>query len=161
MKKKKKLPKVDDLDISILSILLVDAKKPYAEIGKKLKVSGGTVHVRIRKLIDSEVVNGSNLNVDYSKLGFTVVAFLGIYLEKSSYYNGVIEELKKIPEVVEAHYTTGEYSIFSKMICKDTDHLMSTLSTKVQQITGISRTETFLSLDEGINRPLILEDVDA
>ena len=161
MKKNKKLPKVDDLDIAILSILLFNAKKPYAEIGKKLKVSGGTVHVRIRKLMDCGIVNGSNLEVDYSLLGYTVTAFLGVYLEKSSYYNGVVEELKKIPEVVEAHYTTGAYSVFAKVICKSTEHLRNTLSSKIQQITGISRTETFLSLDEGINRPLLLEEIDA
>lgn len=161
MKRKKKLPKVDDLDIAIMSILLFDAKKPYAEIGKKLKVSGGTVHVRIRKLIDSGIVSGSNLDVDYSRLGYSVTAFMGIYLEKSSYYDGVIEELKKIPEVVEAHYTTGDYSVFGKVICKGTKHLRSTLSEKVQKITGIQRTETFLSLDEGINRPLLLDEIDA
>lgn len=161
MARKKKAFKIDDLDVAILSILLFNAKKPYAEIGKKLKVSGGTVHVRIRKLMDSGIVNGANLDVNYDMLGFSVTAFLGVYLEKSNYYTAVVEELKKIPEVVEAHYTTGEYSAFVKVRCKNTNHLKAVLSDKVQQITGIERTETFLSLDEGISRPVNLEDVEA
>jgi len=154
----KKTLDVDKIDREIMSIMLEDAKTPYADIGQKLFVSGGTVHVRLKKLIDQGVIQGSKLKVDFSKLGFDIIAFLGIYLEKSHMYESVITQLKEIPEVVSAHYTTGTYSIFAKIMCQDTIHLRDVLSTKIQEIEGIQRTETFISLDESINRaPQILE----
>ena len=99
------------------------------------------------------VITGSKLKVDFSKLGFDVIAFVGIFLEKSQFYANVIADLKEIPEVISAHYTTGNYSIFTQILCRDTDHLREILSTKVQQIEGIQRTETFISLEESIHRP--------
>jgi Lrp/AsnC family transcriptional regulator for asnA, asnC and gidA len=150
----------DDIDLKILSILMQDAKKTYSEIGKELFISGGTVHVRIKKMIDSNVIINSQLKVDHAKLGFDITAFLGIYLQKSNLYDSVSEQLSKIPEVVEAHYTTGVYSIFAKVIAKDTKHLRRIISHKIQQISEIQRTETFISLDNSINRPLkiVLEE---
>ena len=147
---------IDELDLQILSILMEDAKTPYTEIGKKLFVSGGTIHVRMKKLQDLGIVRGAYLNVDHVLLGYDLSAFLGIYLKESSMYNSVIESLKQIPEVVSAHYTTGVYSIFARVICKDTDHLRKVLSLKVQKIQGIQRTETFISLEESIQRPVTL-----
>lgn len=161
MARKKKAFKIDDLDLSILSILLFNAKKPYAEIGKQLKVSGGTIHVRIKKLMDSGIVNGSNLDVNYDMLGYSITTFLGVYLEKSNYYLGMVAELDKIPEVVECHQTTGNYSALVKIMCKDMKHLRAVLSDKIQQIQGVSRTEAFMSLDEGIKRPVNLDEVSA
>ena len=134
-------------------MMLEDAKTSYAEIGKELHVSGGTVHVRLKKLSEMGVITGSKLKVDFSKLGFDVIAFVGIFLEKSQFYANVIADLKEIPEVISAHYTTGNYSIFTQILCRDTDHLREILSTKVQQIEGIQRTETFISLEESIHRP--------
>jgi len=150
---------IDKLDRQILSILMQDAKMPYTDIAKKLFVSGGTVHVRMRKLEQMGVVKEANLKVNYSLLGYDISAFIGIYLDKSSMYNEVISSLKKIPEVVAAHYTTGNYAIFARVVCKDTQHLREVLSVKVQSITGIQRTETFISLEESIDRPInILEE---
>ena len=100
---------IDKLDRQILSILMQDAKMPYTDIAKKLFVSGGTVHVRMRKLEQMGVVQEANLKVNYSLLGYDISAFIGIYLDKSSMYNEVIASLKNIPEVVAAHYTTGNY----------------------------------------------------
>lgn len=134
-------------------MMLEDAKTSYAEIGKELNVSGGTVHVRLKKLSEMGVITGSKLKVDFTKLGYDVIAFVGIFLEKSQYYAQVIDSLDQIPEVISAHYTTGNYSIFARLICRDTDHLREILSNKVQQIEGIQRTETFISLEESINRP--------
>ena len=149
-----KLLELDDVDKQILSILMKDAKEPYTEIAKKIHVSGGTVHVRMRKLEELGIVTGASLSIDYTKLGYDISAFLGIYLDKSSLYDEVAEELKKIPEVVAAHYTTGIYSIFAKIICRDTSHLKSILHDKIQKISGIQRTETFIALQESINRPI-------
>lgn len=145
---------LDEIDLQILSILMKDGKVTYAEIGKELFISGGTVHVRIKKMMEANVILNTELKVDYTKLGYDITAFLGIYLEKSKMYDNVSEELLKIPEVLEAHYTTGTYSIFAKIISKDTQHLRSTISDKVQQIQGIQRTETFISLDNAFDRPL-------
>lgn len=154
-----KIPEIDDLDKQILSILMHNAKKPYTDIAKQLFVSGGTIHVRMKKLEEAGVVKGYNLAVDYTKLGYDISAFLGIYLDKSSLYENVAAELAKIPEVVAAHYTTGIYSIFAKIVCRDTNHLREVLHDKVQNIAGIQRTETFISLQESIDRPIrILEE---
>jgi Lrp/AsnC family transcriptional regulator, regulator for asnA, asnC and gidA len=155
-----KLLELDDVDKQILSILMKDAKEPYTEIAKKIHVSGGTVHVRMRKLEEMGIVTGASLSIDYTKLGYDISAFLGIYLDKSSLYDEVAEELKKIPEVVAAHYTTGIYSIFAKIICRDTSHLKSVLHDKIQKISGIQRTETFIALQESINRPIDVSGED-
>ncbi|MEM7792167.1 MAG: Lrp/AsnC ligand binding domain-containing protein [Verrucomicrobiota bacterium] len=150
---------IDNIDKQILSILMQDAKTPYTEIAKRIHVSGGTVHVRMKKLEQMGIVTGASLSVDHAKLGYDVSAFLGIYLDKSSLFDQVSAELKKIPEIVGAHYTTGLYSIFVKVVCRDTRHLKNVLHDKIQPIEGIQRTETFISLDESINRPIqIIEE---
>jgi Lrp/AsnC family transcriptional regulator for asnA, asnC and gidA len=145
---------IDNTDLQILSLLMQDANMPYTEIGKKVFVSGGTVHVRMRKMIEMGIVKGSQLIIDYAKLGWDISAYLGIYLDKSSLYAEVSKELEKIPEVVSANYTTGNYSIFAKIICRDTQHLREILHDKIQKVSGIQRTETFISLEESINRSI-------
>lgn len=145
---------IDKLDKQILSILMRNSKKAYTDIAKQLYVSGGTIHVRMKKLEDAGIVKGYNLAVDYGKLGYDICAFLGIYLDKSSLYDDVALELEKIPEIVAAHYTTGLYNIFAQIICRDTDHLREVLHDKIQKISGIQRTETFISLQESIDRPI-------
>ena len=144
---------LDHVDLQIIALMLDDAKTSYADIGQQLFVSGGTVHVRLKKLMEMGIITGSSLKVDYSKLGFDIIAFIGIFLEKSQYYNDVVIELRKIPEVISAHYTTGNYSIFATIICHDTNHLREILSGGIQKIEGIQRTETFISLEESIERP--------
>ncbi len=146
--------KPDNIDIKILSILMNDAKKTYAEIGKELFISSGTVHVRIKKMMEAKIIINSQVKVDYQLLGYDITAFLGIYLEKSKLYDSVSEQLADIPEVVEAHYTTGTYSIFAKVIVKSTEHLRNIISDQIQQISGIQRTETFISLHKSMERPL-------
>jgi Lrp/AsnC family transcriptional regulator for asnA, asnC and gidA len=156
-----KVSDIDKLDRQILSVLMKDAKTPYTDIAKQLYVSGGTIHVRMKKLEQLGIVKGANLTVDYAKLGYDISAFLGIYLDKSSMYGEVARELSEIPEIVGAHYTTGLYNIFAKIVCRDTNHLRKVLHNKIQRISGIQRTETFISLDESINRPIhIVDDND-
>jgi Lrp/AsnC family transcriptional regulator, regulator for asnA, asnC and gidA len=147
---------IDNIDLKILALLSEDAKTPYTEIAKKVYVSGGTVHVRMRKMEEMGIVQGTTLNMDYSKLGYDITAFLGIYLERNSMYDEVAAELKKIPEVVKIHYTTGNYSIFCKIHCKDTRHLREVLHDKIQKVDGIVRTETLISLEETLNRHIQL-----
>ena len=122
---------------------------PYTEVAKKVFVSGGTVHVRMRKLEKMGVVRGTKLDIDYDKLGYNISSYVGIYLEKSFLYKETVKSLKKIPEIVEIHAITGQYTIFIKIICKDTSHFRNFLDT-VHKVKGITRTETFMSFEETI-----------
>lgn len=159
MLSKKNHIEIDSLDTKILTILAKDAKLSYAEIGKMLYVSPGTVHVRVKKLTEANLIKAVRAELNYAALGFDITAFLVIYLEKSNMYESVKSELKKIPEVIDAHYTTGNYSIFAKIICRDTEHLRDILAKKLQAIKGIQRTETFISLEETLSRPLYLAEI--
>jgi Lrp/AsnC family transcriptional regulator for asnA, asnC and gidA len=155
-----KISDIDKLDRQILSVLMKDAKTPYTDIAKQLYVSGGTIHVRMKKLEQLGIVKAASLEIDHAKLGYDISAFLGIYLDKSSMYSDVARDLKSIPEIVSAHYTTGLYNIFAKIICRDTKHLRTVLHYKIQNIKGIQRTETFISLEESIERPIQLLEED-
>ena len=143
---------LDKLDLQIIQEMMNDAEISYADLGKKLFVSGGTIHVRIKKLEELNVVTGKKLAVDIRALGYDVIAFIGIYLEKSSMYDDVAKELKKIPQVVRVNYTTGNYSMFAEIVCKDIGQLRYVLHDELQKIKGIDRTETLISLEESFNR---------
>ena len=123
---------------------------------KKLIVSAGTIHVRMKKMEEAGIVKNSRLHINYELLGFDLTAFLGIYLEKGSTYTDVIQQLNLIPEIVEAHYTTGVYSIFAKIRCKNTKHMRQILNEEIQSIKGIQRTETTISLEQSIDKHIIL-----
>jgi len=146
--------KIDKLDKEILSILMKDAKVPYTEIAQRLIVSAGTIHVRMKRMEKLGIVKGATLVLDPAKMGYDLMAFIGIYLAKGSAYDDVIIEIDKIPEVVEAHYTTGEYSIFAKIISRNTGHLREVINDKIQPINGIMRTETIISLSESIRKQI-------
>lgn len=143
---------LDKLDLDIIQALMEDAEISYADLGKKLFVSGGTIHVRIKKLEEHKVVIGRKLAVDLKSLGYDVIAFIGIFLEKSSLYDTVAKDLKQIPEIVRVNYTTGNYSMFAEVVCKDIQQLRLVLHDKLQSIKGIERTETLISLEESFSR---------
>ncbi len=143
---------IDKLDLQIIQEMLENADTPYAELGKKLFVSGGTIHVRIKKLEEYGIVKGKRLKVNLKKLGYDITAFVGIFLEKSSMYDLVAKELEKIPEIVRLNYTTGNYSMYIEVVCKDINQLKLVLHDGLQKIKGIERTETLISLTESFNR---------
>ena len=143
---------IDKLDMQIIHEMVEDAAISYADLGKKLFVSGGTIHVRIKKLQEYKIVKGTRLAVDLKHLGYDVIAFIGIYLEKSSLYDAVAKELRKIPDIVRLNYTTGNYSMFAEIVCKDINKLRYVLHDELQKIKGIERTETFISLEESFSR---------
>lgn len=147
---------LDKLDLQIIQEMMEDAEISYADLGKKLFVSGGTIHVRIKKLEELKVVKGKKLSVDLKLLGYDVIAFIGIYLEKSSLYDSVARELKKIPQIVRLNYTTGNYSMFAEIVCKDIQQLRFVLHDELQKIKGIERTETFISLEESLDRNIVV-----
>jgi Lrp/AsnC family transcriptional regulator for asnA, asnC and gidA len=143
---------IDKLDLQIIQHMMDNAEISYAELGKKLFVSGGTIHVRIKKLQDAGIVNGTRLKTDIKQLGYDVIAFIGIYLKESSLYDAVARELQKIPEILRLNYTTGNYSMFAEIVCKDISGLRFVLHDQLQKIKGIERTETFISLEESFSR---------
>lgn len=145
---------IDVLDRKILTVLMNDAVVPYTEIAKQLDVSAGTIHVRMKKLMDLGVVTGSQLIVNPTIIGYDICAFIGIFLDKGSAYNDVRQQMHAISEIVELHYTTGIYSIFAKVLCRDTNHLREVLNEKIQPIHGIQRTETFITLEQGFSRQI-------
>lgn len=150
---------VDKTDLRILEILVKDAKKPFTEVAKQVFVSGGTVHVRMNKLEEAGIVEKTTLKLNYARLGYDITAFIGIFLQRSDLYDSVLEKLKGIREITNIHYTTGNYSMFVRIHCKDTNHLKEVLHDKIQRVEGIERTETMISLEESLDRPLDLISV--
>jgi Lrp/AsnC family transcriptional regulator for asnA, asnC and gidA len=152
-----KIYEIDNLDRDILGILMKDAKIPFTDIARRLVVSPGTIHVRMKRMERLGIVRGATLILDPALIGYDMTAFVGIYLIKGSAYNEVIKEIDSIPEVVEAHFTTGEYSIFAKVICRNTEHLREVINDQLQPINGISRTETIISLGESIKKQVPID----
>ena len=142
--------KLDEIDHQILDILIDNARIPFTDISKKLLVSAGTVHVRVKKMEDAGILKGSSLNLDYEKLGYSFIAYIGIYLERNDMTEKVLSELEKIPNVTVAHITTGKFNIYCKLRARDTKHAKD-LIFKIDDIPGISRSETMISLEESIN----------
>lgn len=147
---------IDELDLKLIQRLMANADSSYAELGEEMHVSPGTIHVRIKKLTEMGVIKNKIIKVDLKKVGFDVVAFIGVYLEKSSLYDSVAKQMKKIPQVVRLNYTTGSYSMFIEIVCKDIDQLRKVLHDDLQKVQGIERTETLISLEESFNRAALL-----
>ena len=141
---------LDEIDNQILELLIENTRMPYTEIAKKLIISAGTVHVRVRKMEEAGIITGSTLNIDYSKMGFSFTAYVGIYLSKTTLTQHVIDELRKIPYVVVAHQTTGQYNIFCEIKARDTHHAKEIIF-RMDDIEGVTRTETMISLEECIS----------
>ena len=147
---------IDGIDKEILRDLMLDARKPILQIAHKIGISGAAIHQRLKKLEESGVISGSKFIINNKVLGYKTMAFIGVYLDKASSNSEAVKELKKIPEVLECHYTTGNWSILIKIICRDNEHLMQLLNQKIQPINGVSRTETYISLEQQIERQIQL-----
>ncbi|MET6989235.1 Lrp/AsnC ligand binding domain-containing protein [Sediminicola arcticus] len=148
--------KIDGIDKKILRFLMDDARKPILEIARHIGISGAAIHQRLRKLEASGLIAGSKFIVNPKVLGYTTMAYIGIYLDKAMSNPLAVKELEKIPEVLECHYTTGNWSILIKVLCRDNEHLMNVLNRDIQQIEGVSRTETFISLNQQIDRQITI-----
>ena len=145
---------IDGIDKKILRALMEDARTPVLEIARQVGISGAAIHQRLRKLEKSGLLAGSKFVINPKVLGYSTMAFVGIFLDKAMNNPDAVRQLKKIPEVLECHYTTGNWSIFVKILCKDNEHLMHVLNKNIQTISGVSRTETFISLDQQIERQI-------
>ena len=154
--------RIDRLDKKILQMISQDARIPFLEVARECNVSGAAIHQRIQKLRNMGVLIGSEFIVDTYKIGYQTCAYIGIMLTDVKMFNTVVDELRKIPEVVECHYTTGKYAMFIKMYAKDNRHLLRLILDKISTIPGVSGTETFqLSLDEIFHRQLSVFDVNS
>jgi len=146
--------KIDGIDKIIIKRLVENARTPILSIAREVGISGAAIHQRLRKLEDSELIVGSKMILNPKALGYTTTAFVGIFLDAGNGYKAAINRLKEIPEIVESHYTTGNYAIFIKILCKNNEDLMHILNQDVQRIKGVARTETFISLDQQIDRQI-------
>lgn len=147
---------LDELDLQILELLIKDCRTPYLEIARICHVSGGTIHVRMKKMEDLGIIRGSRIVLNLPKLGYDVCCFVGIYVDKTSSFAKVFDEMSKIKEVIELHLTTGDYSMFAKIVCSNISDLQDVLLNKINNIDGISRTDTFVSLSQPIDRNISL-----
>ena len=145
---------IDGIDKIILKSLMKDARSPILSIAREVGISGAAIHQRLRKLEKSGLLMGSKFVLNPKILGYKTVAFVGIFLDTSSTYKEALKRLKEIDEVIESHYTTGNYAVFVKILCRDNEHLMQVLNKQIQAIKGVSRTETFISLDQQIDRQI-------
>lgn len=142
--------KLDETDHQILNMLIENTRTPFTDIAKKLLISAGTVHVRVKKMEEMGIIIGSSLSLDYKQLGYMFIAYVGIYLKKTSQTQFVINRIKEIPNVTVASITTGKYNIFCKLRARNTDHAKEVIF-KIDDIEGVQRTETMISLEESIN----------
>lgn len=154
MRTKKVLDKIDELDKKILEIISQNARASLKDVADVCNVSRAAVHQRMLRMIENGVVWGSGFQVNPKYLGYSTCTYVGIKLEKGSMYKGVVDELQKIPEIVECHFTTGIYTMLIKLYAYDNEHLMKLLNNHIQEIHGVTSTETLISLDQSINNVL-------
>ena len=148
--------KLDGIDKKILQMLMENSRRPILEIAKNIGISGAAIHQRLRKLEKNNLIIGSSIKVNTKILGYTTMAFIGIFLDRATNNKTVVNQLKEIKEILECHYTTGDWSILAKLICKDNEDLMEILTKKIQTINGVARTETYISLEQQISRQITL-----
>ncbi|MFT5072558.1 MAG: Lrp/AsnC family transcriptional regulator for asnA, asnC and gidA, partial [Chitinophagales bacterium] len=147
---------LDSLDKDILNLMKENSKLPYAEMASQLHSSVGTIHTRIKKMERLGVIQKTDIQINYGLLGYDITCFIGIYLNKSRDYDQVVKGLQKINEITDLHYTTGQYSMFAKLVLKDTQHLREILHDQIQTIEGVQRTDTLLSLHQSLKRKIKL-----
>ena len=142
--------KLDEIDHQILDMLIDNTRIPFTDIAKKLLISAGTVHVRVKKMEEAGIIRGSSLTLDYKKLGYSFIAYVGVYLNNTSQTKFVLERINEIPFVTVAHITTGKFNIFCKIRARSTEHAKEVIFL-LDDIDGVYRTETMISLEESIN----------
>lgn len=143
---------IDQIDQKILSFLVKNARMPFLEIARECGVSGAAIHQRVKKMENLGIITGSRLLVKPQTIGLNVCAFVGVSLSHANKYPEVIEQLKQISEVVECHFVTGKHALLLKIYCFNHEHLMEILINTIQNIPSVEQTETFVSLDQAIER---------
>ncbi len=149
---------VDEVDQKILAYLVKNARMPFLEIARACGISGAAIHQRVKKMEEAGIIEGSRMNVKPKALGYGVCAFVGVQFAAANEYEGVITDLQNINEVVECHFTTGQFALLLKIYCRDNEHLMEVLVNTIQNIPGITNTETYISLDQAFERQVYVKD---
>ena len=147
----------DTLDLNILRLLSGNARKPYLEIARECGVSGAAIHQRIQRMYANGVIRGAESLIDPESIGYETCAYVGIFLRDPAPVSSVIEKLQRIPEIVECHFTTGQYDIFIKLFARNNDHLLDILQNQIQDL-GLARTETLISFKQVFRRPMAVQD---
>lgn len=147
---------LDSTDKKILRSLIRDARIKVVDIASYVGVTSAAIHLRIAKIKKAGIIKEFTIKLDERKMGYSSCAFVGVFMDKNSNYSIVVDQLRQIDEVVEAYYTTGQYGLFVKVYARDNDHLMKVLNGKIQKLKGIVRTETFISLEEPIQRNIMV-----
>ncbi len=147
---------LDELDEKILKIIMNNARIPFLEVARACNVSGAAIHQRVQKLTNLGIIKGSEYIIDNVKVGYETSAYMGLFLKDPGDFDKVVSALSVIPEVVECHYTTGEYDLFIKLYAKNNQHLLEIIHKKLQPI-GLSRTETLISFKEAFRRQIPLD----
>ena len=150
------MDRIDNLDKKILNIIMKNARIASKDVALECGVSRAAIHQRIQRLIEMKVITGSGYTVNPKSLGYNTCTYIGVSLEKGSMYREVVQELEKIPEVEECHYTTGPYSMLIKVYAQDNQHLMQLLNDQIQHIAGVTETETLISLEQSMNRQIYI-----
>ncbi len=150
------IQKLDNLDKQILRLIAEDARLPFLEVARACNVSGAAIHQRIQKLTNMGIIRGSQFVISPEKIGYETCAYIGLNLKKPETFDQVVEELKKIPEVVECHYTTGDFDLYIKIYAHNNHHLLKIIHDKLQPL-GLSRSETIISFNTIIDRQLPIE----
>lgn len=148
------MEKIDNLDRRILEIVMRNARIPSKDVAQVCGVSRAAVHQRIQRMIDLDIITGSGYTVNPKILGYRTCTYIGVNLERGAMYKSVVPEFEKIPEVVECHFTTGPYTMLIKLYARDNEHLMELLNTHIQNIPGVTGTETLISLEQSIHRDM-------
>lgn len=153
------MKKADLLDRKILKVISVDARRSFKEIAAHCGVSRAAIHQRVVRMFERGIITGSGYQVNPKYLGFGTCSFIGIKLERGNMYHSVVQELQKIPEVVECHFTTGAYGMIVKLYSQDNEHLKELLTNRIQEIAGVNGTDTMISLEQSIQRniPITLD----
>jgi Lrp/AsnC family transcriptional regulator for asnA, asnC and gidA len=144
--------RIDDIDHKILTLLIKNGRTPFLEIARECGISGAAVHQRVKKLEDANVIIGSRMLVKPRSLGLDICAFVNVKLSKPDISQLAIEDLCKMPEVVECHFIAGPFSLLLKLYCYDNEHLMDVLVNQIPHVIGVSDTASFISLDQVIDR---------
>ena len=144
---------LDNLDKKILRMIAVDARVPFLEVARACNVSGAAIHQRIQKLTNLGVLQGSQFLISPEKIGYETCAYIGLNLKHPESFDTVVKALKEIPEVVECHYTTGDYDMFIKIYAHNNHDLLNIIHDKLQPL-GLSRSETIISFGSAFERQL-------
>jgi Lrp/AsnC family transcriptional regulator for asnA, asnC and gidA len=137
-------PALDDLDKAIIKCLQQDGRRPYAQIGRELKVPEATVRQRAERLISRGIVQIVGVT-DPLAMGFQQPALIGLKVEAGR-LEEISQQIGALDEVTYLVVTAGRYDLVCEVVCEDNDHLLRVLTERFAAIEGIRSTETLVEL---------------